>query len=139
MSCIQEIQEECYSLGIPLRTRHREVAPNQYEVVALFGKVTSQVDYNVILSQIIEEVALRHNLAALLHEKPFNFINGSGKHNNWSLRSNCGTNIFNYREMLDRTDSNTAFAVVMAALVQAVDSYGSLMRLAITSPGNEFR
>ena len=97
------------------------------------------MDYNVILSQIIEEVAVRHNLAALLHEKPFDVVNGSGKHNNWSLRSNCGANVFNYQDMLERTGSNVAFAVVMAALVKGVDTYGSLMRLAITSPGNEFR
>ena len=139
MACIQEIQEEAYRLGIPLKTRHREVAPNQYEVVALFGKVTEQVDHNILLSQIIEEVAVRHNLAALLHEKPFQGINGSGKHNNWSLRTNCGANLFNYKDMLECTGSNVAFAVMIAALVQAIDTYGSLMRMAITVPGNEFR
>lgn len=106
MAVIQEVQDECYRLGIPLRTRHREVAPNQYEVVALFGKVTAQVDHNVILSQILEEVSVRHNLAALLHEKPFEGVNGSGKHNNWSLRSNCGANLFNFQDMQARTGSN---------------------------------
>lgn len=110
MACMQEVQDEAYCIGIPLRTRHREVAPNQYEMVALFGKVTEQVDYNVILSQILEEVAVRHNLAVLLHEKPFARVNGSGKHNNWSLRTPCGANIFNYQDMLERTGSNVVSA-----------------------------
>jgi glutamine synthetase len=97
------------------------------------------VDANVLLTQILDEAAVRHNLAALLHEKPFQGVNGSGKHNNWSLRTACGANLFSCKDMLARSGDNVAFAVVMAALVQALDEYGSLLRLSITVPGNEFR
>ncbi|RYG62714.1 hypothetical protein EON64_17355, partial [archaeon] len=81
LACMQEIQRQCYQLGIPLKTRHREVAPNQYEFAPLFGSVTTQTDQNVLVMQIVEEVAAAHGLAALFQEKPFQGINGSGKHN----------------------------------------------------------
>jgi glutamine synthetase len=139
LACMQEIQDQCFKMGIPLKTRHREVAPNQYELVPLFGHVTSQVDQNILLMQIVEEVAVKHNLAALFHEKPFQGVNGSGKHNNWSLRTNDGTNIFNSNDMYRRTGTPLAFAVVIAALVRAVDKYGDLVRLGCGSPGNDFR
>jgi glutamine synthetase len=82
---MQEIQHECFKLGIPLRTRHREVAPNQYEFAPMYGTVTTQIDQNLMVMQIMEETAVKYGLAALFHEKPFQGINGSGKHNNWSL------------------------------------------------------
>jgi len=91
LGAMQEMQEQCFKMGIPLRTRHREVAPNQYEFAPLFGVNTSQVDQNVVVMQVIEEVAASHGLAALLQEKPFNNVNGSGKHNNWSIGTTCGT------------------------------------------------
>ena len=81
--CMRQIQSECFKIGIPLKTRHREVAPNQYEFAPLFGNVISQTDQNLMVMQIIEEVASENGLAALLQEKPFSGINGSGKHNNW--------------------------------------------------------
>ena len=90
LECMKEIQDECWRLGIPLKTRHREVAPNQFEFAPLFGTNTTQIDQNVMVMQIIEEVAPRHGLAALLQEKPFDDINGSGKHNNWSLATGEG-------------------------------------------------
>jgi glutamine synthetase len=92
---MQEIQEQCFKMGIPLRTRHREVAPNQYEFAPTFGSATTQVDQNITVMQVIEEVASSYGLAALLEEKPFSGINGSGKHNNWSIGTTCGTNILN--------------------------------------------
>lgn len=126
-------------MGIPLRTRHREVAPNQYEFAPLFGFVTTQIDQNVMVMQIIEEVAVKYGLAALLQEKPFAEVNGSGKHNNWSIFTNCGTNLFNVKELTQNSGSDDAFPVVMAAITKAVLENGDLMRMAIASPGNDFR
>merc|ERR1719473_1009645 len=77
LACMQEVQEQCYKLGIPLKTRHREVAPGQYEFAPYFGTVTSQIDQNMMLMQIMEEVAVTYNLACLVHEKPFDGVNGS--------------------------------------------------------------
>mmetsp|Transcript_25447 Transcript_25447/g.38591 ORF Transcript_25447/g.38591 Transcript_25447/m.38591 type:complete len:714 (-) Transcript_25447:2635-4776(-) len=139
LSCMQEIQDECWRMGIPLKTRHREVAPNQFEFAPLFGTNTTQIDQNLWVMQIIEEVAPKHGLAALLQEKPFNDINGSGKHNNWSIATNSGVNILNPGQLLDATGNDIAFPVVMAALVAAIDEHGDLMRMAISSPGNDFR
>eukprot|EP00617_Octactis_speculum_P017795 CAMPEP_0185753180 /NCGR_PEP_ID=MMETSP1174-20130828/11904_1 /TAXON_ID=35687 /ORGANISM="Dictyocha speculum, Strain CCMP1381" /LENGTH=694 /DNA_ID=CAMNT_0028430903 /DNA_START=80 /DNA_END=2164 /DNA_ORIENTATION=- len=134
-----EMQDVCYRMGIPLRTRHREVAPNQYEFAPLFGTVTTQVDQNVVVMQVIEEIAAQHGLAALLQEKPFNNVNGSGKHNNWSIGTKCGTNLLNVGQVAKNAGSDEIFPVVMAALVKAIDQHGDLMRLSIASPGNDFR
>merc|ERR1719310_2368264 len=95
MACLQELQHECFMLGIPLRTRHREVAPNQYECAPLFGLATTQIDQNLMFMQIGEEVAARHGLAFLEQEKPFAGINGSGKHNNFSIGTGDGVNLLN--------------------------------------------
>lgn len=139
MACMQEIQDECWRMGIPLRTRHREVAPNQFEFAPLYGINTTQIDQNIMTMQIIEEVAAKHGLAALLQEKPFAGINGSGKHNNWSIATREGVNILDPVKLNEATGNTMAFPVVMAALVAAVDEHGDLMRAAIASPGNEFR
>ena len=139
MACMQEIQEQCFHLGIPLKARHREVAPNQYEFTPLYGTVTSAVDQNLLVMQIIEETAIRHGLTALLQEKPFAGYNGSGKHNNWSVSTEDGTNLFNYEELCNKTKDPELFAVIMAAIVKAVDEYGDLMRLSIATPGNDLR
>eukprot|EP01041_Mallomonas_annulata_P007147 gene7147-14548_t len=139
LDCMQEIQETCFQMGIPLRTRHREVAPNQYEFAPLFGTVTTQIDQNLLVMQIIEEIAAKHGLAALLQEKPFQGVNGSGKHNNWSLATNDGTNILDVAKLAAKTGNPEIFPVIMAAIVKAVDQHGDLMRLSIASPGNDFR
>ena len=139
LACMQEIQAQCFAMGIPLRTRHREVAPNQYEFAPLFGFVTTQIDQNVMVMQIIEEVAVKYGLAALLQEKPFDHINGSGKHNNWSIFTDCGTNLFNVNQVNKNSGSDDAFPVIMSAIAKAVIENGDLMRLAIASPGNDFR
>lgn len=139
LNCMQEIQTQCFKLGIPLRTRHREVAPNQYEFAPLFGSVTTQIDQNLMVMQIIEEVATSFGLAALLQEKPFQGVNGSGKHNNWSIATNDGTNILNVAQLAKNSGSSDIFPVVMAAIVKAVNDNGDLMRMAIASPGNDFR
>lgn len=139
LGCMQEIQDECWTLGIPLKTRHREVAPGQFEFAPLFGTNTTQIDQNIMVMQIIEEVAARHGLAALLQEKPFNDINGSGKHNNWSLATNDGVMLFSPQALNKATGNASAFPVVIAAVIAAVDEYGDLMRMSIASPGNDFR
>merc|ERR1719261_610264 len=100
LAAIKEIQEECFKLGIPLKTRHREVAPNQYEFAPMFGLVSTQVDQNLMVMQIMEEIAPKHGLACLLQEKPFNNVNGSGKHNNWSIGTSDGaTNLLNVAQL----------------------------------------
>ena len=139
MACMQEIQNQCMKMGIPLRTRHREVAPNQYEFAPLFGSVTTQIDQNLFVMQIIEEVAVSYGLAALLQEKPFNNVNGSGKHNNWSLATSDGTNLLNVPQLAKNTGDDTIFPVIMAAMVKAINENGDLMRMAIATPGNDFR
>mmetsp|Transcript_17045 Transcript_17045/g.20813 ORF Transcript_17045/g.20813 Transcript_17045/m.20813 type:complete len:719 (+) Transcript_17045:71-2227(+) len=139
LACMQEIQEECWKLGIPLKTRHREVAPNQFEFAPLFGSNTTQIDQNVMVMQIIEEVAPRHGLAALLQEKPFNDVNGSGKHNNWSLATADGVQLFLPKAINAATNNEYAFPIIMAAVVAALDEHGDLLRMSISSPGNDFR
>ena len=139
ISCMKEIQEQCYKLGIPLKTRHREVAPNQYEFAPLFGSVITQTDQNLMVMQICEEVALKHDLACLLQEKPFAGVNGSGKHNNWSISTLCGTQLLNPGDLTKKSGNAELFPIVMAAIVAGIDTYGDLMRLAIASPGNDFR
>lgn len=139
LACMQEIQDECWRMGIPLKTRHREVAPNQFEFAPLYGTNTTQIDQNIWVMQIIEEVAPRHGLAALLQEKPFNGINGSGKHNNWSIATNDGVNLLSPEAIIRATGNDTAFPVIMAAIVAAIDEHGDLMRMSIASPGNDFR
>jgi glutamine synthetase len=139
MACMQEVQHECFMLGIPLRTRHREVAPNQYEFAPLFGLATTQIDQNLMVMQILEEVAARHGLAALIEEKPFNDINGSGKHNNFSLGTDTGVNLLNVGQVTQASGNPALFPMLMACIVRAVDLHGDLMRMAIASPGNDFR
>ena len=139
LACMQEIQEECWRLGIPLKTRHREVAPNQYEFAPLYGYNTTQIDQNLMVMQIIEEVSARHGLAALLQEKPFNDVNGSGKHNNWSIATDDGIMLLAPSKINKATGNPCAFAVIMAAIISAVNEHGDLMRMAIATPGNDFR
>eukprot|EP00934_Nitzschia_sp_Nitz4_P008635 Nitzschia sp. Nitz4//scaffold78_size91513//35044//37334//NITZ4_004923-RA/size91513-snap-gene-0.137-mRNA-1//-1//CDS//3329558112//8625//frame0 len=139
LACMQEIQDECWRMGIPLKTRHREVAPNQFEFAPLYGTNTTQIDQNVMVMQVIEEVAAKHGLAALLQEKPFNDVNGSGKHNNWSIATRDGVNVLDPEAVLAATGNASAFPVIMAAIIAAVDEHGDLMRAAIASPGNDFR
>ena len=139
LECMKEIQDECFKLGIPLKTRHREVAPNQFEFAPLFGTAATQIDQNIAVMQIIEETAVKHGLAALLHEKPFNNVNGSGKHNNWSLGTKEGMMLMNPASMNAKTGNPEAFPLVMAAIVSAVDKHGDMMRLSISTPGNDFR
>jgi len=139
LECMKEMQHECFKMGIPLNTRHREVAPNQYECAPYFGVASAQIDENLMVMELMEEIAAKHGLACLLNEKPFKGINGSGKHNNFSLGTNDGKNLFNGPQITKATGKEETFPVIMAAVVQAVHNYADLMRMAIASPGNDFR
>ncbi len=137
--CMRRIQTECYKIGIPLRTRHREVAPNQYEFAPTYGPVSVQIDQNLMVMQIVEETAKKYGLVALFQEKPFQGVNGSGKHNNWSLRTNGGVNLFNPQAVAKAGMSADVFPVVMAAVLEAVSKHSDLIRMSIACPGNDFR
>jgi glutamine synthetase len=139
LSFFRDVQEDCLKLGIPLTTRHREVAPGQYEMAPFFGPVQTQIDQNLMVMQILEEAAAKNGLACLMQEKPFQGINGSGKHNNWSISTSDGTQLLVPKSINEASGNDTIFPVVMAALVSAVDKHGDMMRMAIASPGNDFR
>jgi glutamine synthetase len=139
LACMKEIQSQCYQMGIPLRTRHREVAPGQYEFAPLFGPACTQIDQNLMAMQIVEEVAAKHGLAALFQEKPFAGINGSGKHNNWSISTLCGAQLLNPGDLGKKSGNTELFPLVMACIISGIDKYGDLMRLSIATPGNDFR
>ena len=139
LAAIREMQAEAFKLGIPLKTRHREVAPGQYEMAPYFGHAPEQIDQNLVVMQICEEVAGRYGLTCLFQEKPFAGINGSGKHNNWSLGTKEGVNLLNANQVTKATGNKDTFPVIMSAIVSAVDKHGDLMRCAIASPGNDFR
>ena len=139
LACMKEMQHECFKMGIPLNTRHREVAPNQYECAPYFGIASAQIDENLMVMELMEEIAAKHGLACLLAEKPFKGINGSGKHNNFSLSTDAGINLFNGPQLTKTTGKSDTFPVVMSAVVQAVNEYADLMRMAIAAPGNDFR
>lgn len=128
LACMQDVQEQCFKLGIPLRTRHREVAPNQYEFAPLFGQCTTQIDQNLMVMQILEETSASYGLVALLQEKPFAGVNGSGKHNNWSIGTDAGVNLLNVGQLAKAAGNDQIFPVIMAAIVKAVNDHGDLMR-----------
>ncbi len=131
-----EFEEDAYRLGIPLKTRHNEVAPNQFEVAPIFEDANVAVDHNQILMDLMDRVAKRHNLAVLFHEKPFAYVNGSGKHCNWAIATDTGENLFNP----GRTpQSNQQFLVFLIAAIKAVHDHAPLLRAAIASAGNDHR
>lgn len=131
-----ETAQEAYKLGIPLMTRHNEVAPHQYEFAPIFEESNLAADHNQLLMVLMKKVALRHNLVCLLHEKPFAGINGSGKHLNWSLSDDKGNNLLNPGET---PEDNLQFVTVLVAVLRAVYLYAGLLRASIASAGNEHR
>jgi glutamine synthetase len=133
---MRDFETECYKLGIPLKTRHNEVAPNQYEVAPIFEEVNIAVDHNQLLMDVMEKVARRHNLRVLFHEKPFAGVNGSGKHNNWSMSTDTGVNLLSPGKT---PDTNLMFLTFLVNVVKAVHDYADLLRAAIASSGNEHR
>jgi len=133
---MRDYEEEAYKLGIPLRTRHNEVAPSQFECAPIYEAVNIAVDHNTLLMDIMTRVAKRHNLVVLLHEKPFAGINGSGKHNNWSLATNTGVNLLAPGKT---PKTNLMFLAFFVNTIKAVHDYADLMRASIASAGNDHR
>jgi glutamine synthetase len=131
-----EVAEEAYKLGIPVMTRHNEVAPHQYEFAPIFEESNLAADHNQLLMELMKKVALKHNLVCLLHEKPFAGINGSGKHLNWSLADNKGNNLLNPGKT---PEDNLQFLAVLAAVLRAVHKHADLLRASVAMAGNEHR
>ncbi len=133
---MHDLDEELWKLGIPAKTKHNEVAPAQHELAPVFDTANIAVDHNQLTMEIMKKVAEKHNLVCLLHEKPFEGINGSGKHNNWSLITNDGVNLLNP----GRTPAqNIQFLVFLMAVIKAVDDYADMMRVSAASAGNDHR
>lgn len=133
---MRDFEEESYKLGIPLRTRHNEVAPAQFECAPIFEEVSVAVDHNTLLMDIMDRVARRHKLRVLLHEKPFAGINGSGKHNNWSMSTDTGVNLLAPGKT---PKTNLMFLTFFVNTIKAVHDYADLLRAAIASAGNDHR
>ena len=133
---MEELNEELWKLGIPAKTEHNEVAPAQHELAPIFETVNVAVDHNQLVMEIMKKTADRHGLACLLHEKPFEGINGSGKHNNWSLSTDTGVNLLNPGKA---PAENTRFLLFLTAVIQAVDEYADLLRVSIATAGNDHR
>src|SRR5690349_2445331 len=132
----RDFEAESYKLGIPLRTRHNEVAPAQFECAPIFEEVNLAVDHNTLLMDIMTRVAARHKLRVLLHEKPFAGINGSGKHNNWSLATDTGVNLLAPGKT---PKTNLMFLAFFVNTIKAVHDYADLLRASIASASNDFR
>ena len=133
---MHDLDEELWKLGIPAKTKHNEVAPSQHELAPVFDTANVAVDHNQLTMEIMKKVADKHGLACLLHEKPFEGINGSGKHNNWSISTNTGENLLDPGKT---PDQNIQFLVFLMAVIKAVDEYADLMRVSAASAGNDHR
>ncbi|MEJ7737061.1 MAG: glutamine synthetase III [Chitinophagaceae bacterium] len=133
---MRDFENEGYKLGIPLRTRHNEVAPSQFECAPIFEEVSVAVDHNTLLMDIMDRVARRHRLRVLLHEKPFAGINGSGKHNNWSMATDTGVNLLAPGKT---PKTNLMFLTFFVNTIKAVNDYADVLRAAIASSANDFR
>ena len=133
---MRDFEQESYKLGIPLRTRHNEVAPGQFECAPIFEDVSIAVDHNTLLMDIMDRVARRHKLRVLLHEKPFAGINGNGKHNNWSMATDTGVNLLAPGKT---PKTNLMFLTFFVNTIKAVHDYSDLLRASIASAGNDHR
>lgn len=136
LNFMRELEYECMLLGIPVKTRHNEVAPNQFELAPIFEEANLAVDHNALLMDIMGKVASKHHFKVLLHEKPFSGINGSGKHNNWSLSTNTGVNLLSPGKT---PMSNLQFLTFFITTIKAVQNYESLVRASVASAGNDHR
>lgn len=136
LNFIHDVEIDLWKLGIPSTTRHREVAPGQYELAPLFGNSILATDQNLQSMDVLKKQGRRHELKALFHEKPFEYVNGSGKHNNWSM---CSKETPTFLELGDHPEKNIPFIVSVAASIRAVDKYGDLLRACVTSASNDHR
>ena len=131
-----DLDETLWSFGIPSKTRHNEVAPAQHEMAPVYATTNVAIDENMLTMELMKKVAQKHGLICLLHEKPFDGINGSGKHNNWSMSTDTGLNLL---DPGPNPEKNTLFMVVLAAVIDAVDEYQGILRGAVASAGNDHR
>ncbi|MEO1717439.1 MAG: glutamine synthetase III, partial [Planctomycetota bacterium] len=136
LAFMSEVERELYRIGVPVKTRHNEVAPGQYEIAPVFEQANVASDHQMVLMETLKRVAPRFGLTAILHEKPFAGVNGSGKHTNWSLSTNTGVNLLDPQ---DETHTNMQFMVFLCAVIRAVHRHGDLLRSAIASAGNDHR
>ena len=136
LSFMSDLEQECTKLGIPVKTRHNEVAPNQFELAPVFEEANLAVDHNLLLMDVMDKIADKHSFKVLFHEKPFAGINGSGKHNNWSLATNTGVNLLSPGSTPMK---NLQFLTFFINTIKAVDTYEELLRSSIASAGNDHR
>jgi glutamine synthetase len=136
LACISETEIELFKLGVPMKTRHNEVAPGQFEMAPIFEESSIAVDHNLLTMEVLHRVAHRHKLKVLFHEKPFKGVNGSGKHCNWSLSTDTGENIL---DPSVKPETNPRFLLFFIATIYAVYRHGALLRAAIASSSNEHR
>ena len=136
LSFMRDFEVAALKLGIPVKTRHNEVAPTQYEVAPVYEKTSSAVDHNILLMELMRQIAIRHDLSCLLHEKPFQDINGSGKHCNWSLITDTGINLL---DPTDTPENNLHFLILLTAILNAVYEHSALLRASIASYSNDYR
>lgn len=133
---MNELDLELWKYGIPSKTKHNEAAPSQHEIACIYRKVNTTADNNLLLMQLLKDIAKKHGFRCLLHEKPFKGINGSGKHNNWSIITDSNNNLFYPgNNPLD----NLPFLAALACVIKGVDEYSDLLRLSIVTPGNDYR
>lgn len=135
-SYMKDLDEELWKLGVSAKTKHNEVAPGQHELAPIFATTNIATDHNQLTMETMKKVALKHGLVCLLHEKPFAGINGSGKHNNWSLATDTGINLL---EPGATPQDNKQFLLFLSAIIKAVDEYSDLLRLSAANPGNDHR
>jgi glutamine synthetase len=133
---MQEAEFELYKLGVPIKTRHNEVAPSQFELAPIFEDMNIASDHNLLTMEVLKRIALKHGMVCLLHEKPFAGVNGSGKHNNWSMSNDKGENLL---EPGKTPHQNLRFLACLAVVLKAVHSNAAMLRAAIASPGNDHR
>jgi glutamine synthetase len=136
LACMSEVELELYKTGVPVKTRHNEVAPSQYEIAPVFENANVAADHQMMTMEALKKIAPKYGLAALLHEKPFAGVNGSGKHNNWSLSDEFGNNLLTPG---DTPHDNMQFLVFCVAVLRAVDRWQGLLRASIASAGNDHR
>lgn len=133
---MKDLNQELWKLGILSKTQHNEVAPAQHEMAPIFSTANIATDHNQLVMEVMKKVAKRHNMECLLHEKPFAGVNGSGKHNNWSIVTDTGINLMDPGK---KPHENTKFLLFLAAVIRAVDEHAELLRLSASSPGNDHR
>lgn len=133
---MDEFETEAFKLGIPIKTRHDEVAPNQFECAPIFEECNLAVDHNLLLMDLMRRIARHHNFAVLHHEKPFNHVNGSGKHCNWALATNTGVNLFSPGK---NPKTNLQFLTFLVNTLKAVQKHADLLRASVATPGNSHR